>query len=77
MDDYVKRLISEHSGLNERLRKLKTKIDDEKFMSEISNDKAVLLQAQYHAMETYAFILAQRLLIELNEGNCTLEDVQG
>jgi hypothetical protein len=28
-------------------------------------------------METYGFIVAQRLLLELNEGNCTIEDIEG
>lgn len=76
-EGYVKRLIDEHNELNERLKKLKEKIDNEDFLESIGDKKSVLLQTQYYAMETYGFIVAQRLLLELNEGNCTIEDIEG
>ena len=75
MEDYAKRMIDEHKKLNKKIRKLKKVIEDESFLEKIGNEKACLLVAQYHAMETYDFILSQRLCIELNEGNCTLEDL--
>ena len=61
---YVDRMYAEHKELNERVRKLKAKIDNAEFMHDIGVEKANLLIAQYHAMETYSFILAQRLALE-------------
>lgn len=77
MKDYVSRMICEHKELKERIQKIKAKIDDAEFLSSIGEMKATLLIGQYHAMETYDFILAHRLAVEIEEGNCTLEEVNG
>lgn len=77
MKDYVARMIAEHKELKGRIQKLKTKVDDVDFLAFIGEKKASLLLAQYHAMETYGFILGNRLAVECDEGNCTVEEVNG
>ena len=74
MPDYVKRMIAEHKELKERIQKLKKFLEGDVKLSE---QKENLMLAQYHAMETYDFILAQRLAIEADEGNCTVDDING
>jgi len=61
---YIDRMYVEYKELNERTRKIKAKIDNAEFMHDIGTEKANLLIAQYHAMETYGFILAQRFALE-------------
>jgi len=61
---YVDRMYAEYKELNERIHKLKAKIDNGEFMHDIGVEKANLLIAQYHAMEVYGFILVQRLALE-------------
>lgn len=63
-ETYVDRMIAEHKELNERVRKIKEKISDSNFINAIGTEKANLLIAQYHAMETYGFLLAQRICLE-------------
>lgn len=77
MKDYVERMIAEHKELKERIQKIKKAVDDVDFLASIGEMKAGLLIGQYHAMETYDFILAHRLAVEIEEGNCTLEEVNG
>ena len=72
MEGYVERMIAEHKELKERIQKLKKFLEGNVKLSE---QKENLMLAQYHAMETYDFILAQRLAIECDEGNCTATDV--
>lgn len=72
MKDYVKRMIEEHKQLKERIEKLKNFLEGDVKLSE---DKESLMLAQYHSMETYDFILASRLALECDEGNCTAVDV--
>ena len=77
MKGYVSRMIAEHKELKDRIQKLKAKVDDVDFLASIGEKKAGLLFAQYHAMETYDFILVNRLSVECDEGNCTVEEVNG
>lgn len=77
MKDYVERMISEHKELKDRIQKLKKAVDNFDFLVKIGEKKASLLIAQYHAMETYDFILVNRLSIEADEGNCTVDDING
>lgn len=72
MKDYVKRMIEEHKQLKERIEKLKKFLESD---VKVDEQKESLMLAQYHTMETYDFILASRLAIECNEGNCTVGDV--
>lgn len=77
MKDYVARMIAEHKELKDRTQKLKKAIDNVEFLAGLGERKAGLLIAQYHAMETYGFILTNRLATEVEEGNCTAEDING
>lgn len=74
MPDYVKRMIAEHKELKERIQKLKKFFDGDVKLPE---QKENLMLAQYHAMETYDFILVQRLVIEADDGNCIVDDING
>jgi len=74
MPDYVKRMLEEHRGLKDRIQKL-NKFLDEKRNEDFNQEKLGYMYAQKCAMETYDFILAQRLSIECDEGNCTIEDL--
>jgi hypothetical protein len=77
MEDWPKRLVDEHRELNERIRRLHEAVENKDFMDGIGREKSGLLACQLEAMETYGRILAQRILIELEEGGLTLEEVQG
>ena len=74
MKDYLKRLIDEHKDLNEKISKLYDFLNSEKFI-ELSEEEQVLLDAQYHAMQTYGFIIAERLKIHLYNGEIQIEDL--
>jgi len=77
MKDYIARMVVEYKELKDRIQKLKKAIDNVEFLAGIGERKAGLLIAQYHAMKTYGLILASRLAIEVEEGNCTAEDISG
>lgn len=64
MKDYVQRMIEENSQLNERIAKLQRAIENKEFMHDIGEEKSSALVAQYHAMQSYAYILGLRLTIE-------------
>lgn len=74
MKDYLKRLVDEHKELNEKISKLYDFLNSEKFI-ELSEEEQVLLDAQYHAMQTYGFVIAERLKIHLNNGEIEIEDL--
>lgn len=74
MPDYVKRMIEEHRELKTRIQKLRKFLDDRPF-EDFNDEKLGYMYAQKCAMETYDFILAQRLSIECDEGNCTIDDL--
>lgn len=75
MLDYVERMIAEHKELKERIVNLQKVVVNYDFIQKIGEDKFTLLLAQYHAMEVYAFILYRRLLLEVSDGNCSLDDI--
>lgn len=74
MPDYVKRMIEEHKELKSKIQKLESFLVSKKD-EDFNNEKLGFMYAQKCAMETYAFILAQRLSIECDEGNCTIDDL--
>ena len=75
MKDYVARMIDELKELNGKIAKLNEAVDNDSFMEEIGREKASLLECQLAAMNSYGTVLSNRILIELEEGNCTLEDL--
>lgn len=75
MIDYVERMIFERKELIDRIKNLQKRIVNYDFVQEIGEDKSNLLLAQAHIMEVYDFVLYRRLLLEVNEGNCTLDDI--
>ena len=60
MKDYVARMLQEHSDLNDKVTKLSEFMKSEKY-SALSDEQKDLLNAQYHAMSSYLFILARRI----------------
>ena len=75
MVDYQKRMIEERKELSERIARAKEYLA--KFEGQELDEKTTMLNAQYYAMKAYEFILSQRILLELNEGSLTLEEVNG
>lgn len=74
MEEYVRRMIDEHKELSSKIRALKNFLDT-KQDEDFNDEKLAMMYAQKCAMETYSYILAQRLCLEAEEGNCTLEDL--
>ena len=66
MLDYKKRFIKEYKELLERTRKLGVMLDKYEYneLDFVPDTSLELLQAQYHAMLAYLYILEQRASIE-------------
>ena len=62
MQPFVERMQAEYNELNERLAKLRVFIKTDKF-AELSAIQRDLLQQQENAMETYARVLSQRIML--------------
>lgn len=75
MKDYLKRLIDEHKDLNEKISKLYDFLNSEKF-SDVSEEEQVLLDSQYHAMQTYGFIIAERIKHHFENGDIDISEVE-
>ena len=75
MPDYVKRMIDEQKELQKKIQKLHVFLNDEEKVKDLSDAELNLLNCQVSAMETYDCILASRLCIECDKGNCTVDDL--
>lgn len=75
MLDYVKRMIDEQKELQKKIQKLHVFLDDEEKIKDLDDVEINLLNCQVSAMETYDCILASRLCIECDKGNCTIDDL--
>lgn len=75
MPDYVKRMIEEQKELQKKIQKLHVFLDDEEKIKDLDDVEINLLNCQVSAMETYDCILASRLCIECDKGNCTIDDL--
>ena len=66
MLDYKKRFIKEYKELLERTRKLGLMLEkyEDNDLDFVPDNSLELLQAQYHAMLSYLYILEQRASIE-------------
>lgn len=53
----VEEMLHEHSDLNEKIRKIESKIAEKS----LSTHEKDLLTAQLHSMQSYSFILAVRI----------------
>ena len=75
MPDYVKRMIDEQKELQKKIQKLRVFLNDEEKVKDLSDVELNLLNCQVCAMQTYDCILASRLCIECDKGNCTFDDL--
>lgn len=75
MPDYVKRMIEEQKELQKKIQKLHVFLNDEEKIKDLDDVEINLLNCQVSAMETYDCILASRLCIECDKGNCTVDDL--
>lgn len=74
MQDYIYRMIEEKNELDDKIRKAKEYLAQ--FDGQDLDEKTSFLEAQVHAMKTYDFILSQRILLELNEGNIEISNLE-
>lgn len=63
MPEYVKRMMEEQTELYERIRKLRTFIDSPKYRT-MTNEKQILINYQFDAMNMYYYFLTERLELE-------------
>ena len=62
METFVERMQIEYNELTERLTKLRVFVKSDKF-AQLSAVQRDLLQQQENAMETYARVLSQRIML--------------
>lgn len=62
METFVERMQIEYNELTERLTKLRVFVKSDKF-AQLSAIQRDLLQQQENAMETYARVLSQRIML--------------
>ena len=62
METFVERMKIEYNELTERLTKLRVFVKSDKF-AQLSAIQRDLLQQQENAMETYARVLSQRIIL--------------
>lgn len=66
MKTLLESLLEEHSDLNEKVFKIEALIRSDVF-KDFSDEKKDLLNAQYHSMQSYLYILARRIELEQNK----------
>lgn len=66
METFVERMQIEYNELTERLTKLRVFVKSDKF-AQLSAFQRDLLQQQENAMETYARVLSQRIILNGGE----------
>lgn len=66
MKTLLESLLEEHSDLNEKVFKIEALIRSDVF-KDFSDEKKDLLNAQYHSMQSYLYILACRIELEQNK----------
>lgn len=76
MKDYLKRLIDEHKDLNEKTQKLFKFIHSKEF-TKVDEEERTLLDVQFNAMQTYGFIIAERIKHHLDKGDIDISEVEG
>lgn len=75
MEDAIRELVAEQGDVNKRIGRLHDMIENEELMDSMGRERASLVRCQYEALKSYNMTLAGRILIELEEGNVSLEEV--